>query len=297
MQIGTSNVNGMSDLLILGGTGKVGRRLCDILTSNGHAPRVASRGGSTRFDWREESTWAAALAGVDAVFLVGPGSASDWSPALSRLLRLASRADVRHVVLLSARGVEFLPDGAMARAERAVTEGPASWTILRPTHFAQNFTEAMFVPSRGRIAAPVGEGAEPFIDARDIAEVAARVLTWEADDRYREKILALSGLSALTFTEAAAVLSEVSGTSVRFIPQTADEHVAQLRASGAPEGYVTWRMAMLNGIARGEDAYLSDGVRAVLGRPATGFSQWAGREVRDSAWAQRSAADATRPAS
>ena len=79
-------------------------------------------------------------------------------------------------VLLSARAVEFLPDGAVARAEQALRAGPLAWTILRPAHFAQNFTEAMFAPSDGCILAPAGTGAEPFIDVQDIAEVAAAVL-------------------------------------------------------------------------------------------------------------------------
>lgn len=266
----------MAHIVVLGGTGKVGRRLVDLLDKAGHEVRPVGRATSVRFDWHDESTWDEALARADAMFVVGPGSATDWSPALTRLLGRAERAGVGHAVLLSARGVEFLPDGAVARAERALIDGPLAWTILRPAHFAQNFTEAMFVPAGGRIVAPVGGGVEPFVDTQDIAEVAAAVLTGNG---HRGELLELSGPVAITFAEAATILGGVSGVAVRFESEGDDEHVARLRAAGTPEGYIRWRMAMLGGIRSGADAYLSDGVRRVLGRPATDFSTWARREA------------------
>ncbi|MGY4983465.1 NAD(P)H-binding protein [Streptomyces sp. 900105755] len=271
----------MAPFLILGGTGKVGRRLTHSLTHAGHDPRPASRNSATRFDWQDDSTWPAALAGTEGVFVIGPGSATDWSPRLTGLLEAAHAAGVRRAVLLSARGVEFLPDGAVARAEQALRKGPLPWTILRPSHFAQNFTEAMFAPRGGLISAPVGMGAEPFIDVADIADVAAAVLP----GGFEGETLALSGPEAADFVQAAQILTEASGTLVRFADQSDADHVAQLRASGTPEGYIEWRMAMLGGIRRGEDAYLSDGVKHVLGRSPIGLRQWAAREVPGSDWA------------
>ena len=267
----------MSTFLVIGGTGKVGRRLGRSLTSAGHVARAAGRRGPTRFDWGDPATWPDALAGTDGVFIVGPGSATDWSPRLASLLAIAQSSGVRHAVLLSARGVEFLPGGAVARSEQALREGPLPWTILRPTHFAQNFTEAMFVPVDGLITAPVGTGAEPFVDVADIADVAAAVLGGEA---WREATLALSGPEALTFAEAATILAEESGTPVRFADESDASHIDRLRAAGTPDGYIEWRMAMLGGIRRGADAYLSDGIQVTLGRPPTAFREWARREAR-----------------
>jgi len=272
----------VATFLILGGTGKVGRRLGDSLTRAGHDPRPASRHAAARFDWQDPGSWPDALAGADGLFIVGPGSATDWSPLLSRLLAEAKSAGVQRAVLLSARGVEFLPDGAVAAAERALREGPLPATILRPAHFAQNFTEAMFAPRDGVIIAPVGAGTEPFIDVRDIADVAAAVL---AGGDYDGAALDLSGPEAVGFPEAAAILADVSGQPVRFEDESDADHVARLRAAGTPEGYIRWRMAMLGGIRRGADAYLSDGVQRVLGRPPTGFREWAEREVPGAPWA------------
>jgi uncharacterized protein YbjT (DUF2867 family) len=271
----------MAPFLILGGTGKVGRRLTHSLARAGHAPRPASRNLTTRFDWWDYSTWPGALANAEGVFIVGPGSAADWSPRLSDLLEAARSSGARRAVLLSARGVEFLPDGAVAMAERALRDGPLPWTILRPSHFSQNFTEAMFAPHDGLISAPVGTGAEPFIDVADIADVAAAVLAGGFDG----ETLDLSGPEAVSFPRAAEILAEASGTPVRFADESDANHVARLRAAGTPEGYIRWRMAMLGGIRRGADAYLSDGVQRVLGRSPAGLRDWALREVPSSAWA------------
>jgi uncharacterized protein YbjT (DUF2867 family) len=262
--------------LILGGRGKVGRRLTQLLDRTGHPTRPASRTSTPAVDWHDESTWAAALDGATSMFVVGPGSSTDWSPDLTRLLNLANRAGTNHVVLLSARGVEFLPDGAVGRAEQAVQQGPIPWTILRPSHFAQNFTEAMFVPIDGRIVAPVGAGAEPFVDVADVAAVAATAMTKREHDG---RILELSGPEALTFEAAAAQLQQVTGTSIRFENETDADHIHRLRAAGTPEMYIRWRMAMLNGIRSGADSYVSTGVAEVLHRPATSFATWAQREA------------------
>jgi uncharacterized protein YbjT (DUF2867 family) len=271
----------MSTYLLIGGTGKTGSRIARRLRAEGHQARVASRSGAdVRFEWHDPSTYPPALNGADGVFLVGPGSASDWSGLLPEFLAQAETAGVRRVVLLSARGVEFLPDGVVARVEAAIRRGPVPWTILRPSHFAQNFTEAMFVPVDGEVIAPVGGGAEPFIDVEDLAAVAVAALT--GTDRGSDLAgvtIELSGPAAITFTEAVAILGRASGRTLRFTDETADEHVDRLRRAGTPEGYVTWRMAMLGGIRDGQDAYLSDGVQRVLGRPATDFATWAAREA------------------
>ncbi|TDD57815.1 hypothetical protein E1263_22110 [Kribbella antibiotica] len=266
----------MTTFAVLGGTGKVGRRLTRILAADRHDARPVSRSTPTPFDWHDESTWPDAVAGAEGVFIVGPGSATDWSPTLTRFLGVADAAGVKRAVLLSARGVEFHPEGAVAAAESALRAGPLEWTILRPTHFAQNFTEAMFVPVGGRIVVPVGDAAHPFVDVEDLAEVAAVVL---ADGGFNGRILELSGPEAITFAAAAEELAGATGESAIFESESDEEHVAGLRAAGTPEGYVRWRMAMLNGIRSGADAYTSDGITEVLGRPATSFHAWADREV------------------
>lgn len=266
-----------SPILLIGGTGKVGRRLESALRRRGHRVRIASRrAGDVEFDWAEPETYDRAVAGVEAMFIIGPGSATDWSPLLRDLLARAAEAGVHRAVLLSARGVEFHPGGAVDRAEHALREGPVPWVILRPSHFAQNFTEAMFVPVDGMVRAPVGDGAEPFVDVEDVAEVAASLLT---DPSFEHEVVEISGPEAVDFSSAVSHLGEAAGRRFAFVDEPPDQHVERLRAAGTPEGYIAWRMAMLGGIRSGDDAYLSDGVRRVLGRPAISFPEWATREA------------------
>jgi uncharacterized protein YbjT (DUF2867 family) len=266
----------MASFLILGGTGKVGRRLTESLVRHGHTPVPASRHSAVRFDWGDPATWPNAFADTEGLFVVGPGSAADWSLSLKHLLAVARSAKVGRAVLLSSRGVEFLPGGVVAQAEQALREGPLPWTILRPTHFAQNFTEAMFTPQNGVIRAPVGSGREPFIDVADVADVASAILS---SGGYDGAALSLSGPEAISFPEAASILTVGTGKPVRFESESDDAHIARLRADGTPEGYIRWRMAMLGGIRRGSDAYLSDGVQRVLGRRPATLRQWAQREL------------------
>lgn len=279
----------MAKFVVLGGSGKVGRRLTGMLEARGAQAVAVSRNSATRFDWHDASTWQPAVAGAEGVFIVGPGSARDWSGPLAGFLGIAAAAGVRHAVLLSSRAVEFLPGGVVDLAERALEAGPVPWTVLRPTHFDQNFTEAMFVPVDGLITAPVGGAAVPFVDVLDIAEVAAEILVGRASTGER---IALSGPEALTFGRAAAILSAASGVAVRFEHEEPAAYAARLRAAGTPEQYVRWRATMLEAIRIGADAYVSDGVEQVLGRPATGFAAWAAREVPAAAWPKQEARNA-----
>ncbi|MFJ5265594.1 NAD(P)H-binding protein [Streptomyces sp. NPDC088387] len=271
----------MAKFVLLGGSGKTGRRLTMTLEEQGHPAVVASRNSPARFDWHDTSTWQPVVTGADGVFIVGPGSARDWSGQLTAFLEVADAAGVQHAVLLSSRAVEHFPGGAVDLAEQALAAGPVPWTMLRPTHFDQNFTEAMFVPIDGLITEPVGTGAEPFVDVSDVAEVAAKVLIERA---FIGERLSLSGPAALTFEEAAGILSTASGVTVRFKPEDPAAHVARMLAAGTPQEYVRWRLAMLKAIRTGADAYVSDGVHQVLGREATGFADWAAREVPDASW-------------
>ncbi len=130
--------------LILGGTGKTGRRVAEKLAARGHPIRVGSRSGQPSFDWTDERTWEPALNGVGAVYityypdLAVPGAAD----VVGAFARLAVKNGVKRLVLLSGRG-----EKEAQRAERAVQESGADWTILRCAWFAQNFSESFLINS------------------------------------------------------------------------------------------------------------------------------------------------------
>ena len=248
----------MSLFLVLGGTGKTGRRVLDALLADGHTARAGARTPPpaapgvepARFDWDDPTTHGAALAGVEAVYVVPPALRVDHPPLLGALAARAAGAGVQRVVLLSARGVDQGPDNPLRQAEQAVAAAGLPLVVVRPTWFSQNFSESFFAAGilEGSVVAPTDDGAVPFVDAADIAAVAAAALA----GRVAAGAYDLSGPQALTFAEAAAVLS-------------------------AP--YAGMLAGLFSLVRDGSDAHLSDGVRAALGRPPTSFEAWAEREV------------------
>jgi len=265
----------MSTHLILGGTGKTGRRLARRLSEADQDVRVASRSGAVRFDWDDDATWDPALTGTAGVYIVPPALRLDWWPDIERLLDRARKQGVSRAVLLGVRGGQLDPAGSLAAAERALEASGLEWGVVRPTWFMQNFTEAFFRPGieqDGVVVAPTGDGAEPFVDVEDIAAVAAALLTGAAE---RGRAYDLSGPEALTFAQAAEHFG------ARHVDPGEAAWVAGATESGIPEDYAQLLGRLFGLIRDGHDAGLSDGVPEALGRPATSFATWAAREAGD----------------
>ena len=193
--------------LVLGGTGKTGRRVVERLTARGLPVRVGSRSGTPPFDWEDRSTWAPALDGVGSVYLTYypdiavPGAVE----AVGSFAELAVRSGVPRLALLSGRG-----EPEAERAERAVRDTGADLTILRSTWFMQNFSEDYMVEHvlSGEIRLPAGDVPTPFLDADDIADVAVAALT---DDRHVGQLYELTGTRSLTMADAAAEIAAGGG--------------------------------------------------------------------------------------
>src|SRR3712207_3383626 len=128
--------------LVLGGTGKTGRRVVERLVARGMPTRIGSRSGKPPFDWENLDTWAPALEGVESVYVsYYPDIAIPGAPeAVRSFAELAVQSGVRRLVLLSGRGEE-----EAQRAEVAVRgvsdEAGVEWTIVRCAWFMQNFDE------------------------------------------------------------------------------------------------------------------------------------------------------------
>jgi uncharacterized protein YbjT (DUF2867 family) len=159
--------------LVVGGTGKTGRRVVERQQHRGLPFRVASRSGNPAFDWEDRETWSPCLDGMTQAYVTYypdvcvPGALDTLQSFFAR----AVEAGVRKIVFLSGRGeVEAL------QAEDALKASGAEWTILRCSFFCQNFSESFFLDPilAGELALPVGPVAEPFVDADDIADVASR---------------------------------------------------------------------------------------------------------------------------
>lgn len=272
-----------NEILVLGATGKTGRRLVRTLRAAGKVVRAASRSGEVRFDWSDQDTWPAALDGASAVYLMAPGN-----PELAPIfVKQATEAGVGRFVALSARGIEQIPAGffqGMVAGEQAVRASGVKWTIIRPNNFNQNFDEDLWRASlqAGRLALPNGSVPEPFVDAQDIAEVAAVLLT---SDGHHGQVYDLSGPRALTFGTAVATMARAAGWSIRYVELTPEEYRAELLAEGASEDIAAELNALFAVMRAGHFAEPGDGVQRVLGREPIDFADYAARAAAVGAWA------------
>jgi uncharacterized protein YbjT (DUF2867 family) len=266
--------------LVLGGTGKTGRRVVERLTERGLPVRVGSRSGSPPFDWEDDSTWAPALEGVTAVYLAYypdisvPGAVE----ATRSFAELAVRSGAGRVVLLSGRG-----EPEAERAEQAVRDTGAELTILRSTWFAQNFSEDFWLEHvlTGEVPLPAGDTPEPFVDTDDIADVAVAALT---DDRHIGQLYELTGPRLLTFAQAVEEIAEATGREIRYVPVSIEEYAAAAAEQGVPGEVIEILTFLFGEVLDGRNAHLADGVQRALGREPRDFADFAREVATSGAW-------------
>jgi uncharacterized protein YbjT (DUF2867 family) len=270
--------------LVLGATGKTGRRVLARLRLRGAPVRAASRSSETTFDWSDPGGWDAALQGVAAVYMVAPTEIGRAHEFVAR----AEAAGVQRVVLLSGRGADTWGDSAfgqdMRSAEDAVRGSALEWTILRPNNFAQNFDEELWHAPlvAGELALPAGDVPEPLIDIEDVADVAAKVLT--EPGRHAGQIYELTGPRAITFGEAVDLISRASGMPISYKQVSPAEYAAILVEDGLGDADAHHIAEMFVLMERGLLATPTDGVDAVLSRSARTFEDYVVRTAAAGAW-------------
>jgi uncharacterized protein YbjT (DUF2867 family) len=270
--------------LVLGGTGKIGRRVVERLTAGGQPVRIGSRSSEPRFDWDDHSTWTPVLEGVGSAYVshywdVIPGAAE----TLGAFADLAVESGVSRLVLLAGRGEEEAERGA-----QAVRDSGAELTVLHSTWFAQNFSEDYWREGvqAGELALPAGDTPEPFVDADDIADVAVAALT---DDRHIGEVYELTGPRLLTFAEAVREISWAVGRDVNYVPISLEEFAAAGAEQGLPCEIVEGLTLIFDEVLDGRNARLADGVRRALGREPRDFSDYARDAAATGVWSPRAA--------
>lgn len=263
------------NVLVIAATGKTGRRVVPLLEERGVSVRRGSRSGSPAFDWADRETWAAALHGMDAAYVVYqpdlavPNAAED----IRAFTRVAAKQGVRKLVLLSGRGVR-----EAEAAERIVMDSGLDWTFVRAAWFGQNFSEGDFgfMVRDGVISLPMGHAVEPIIDADDIAEVVVAALT---DTHLNGETLNLSGPKALTHDQIAAELSTATGREIRYEPTSLDQFRAAMAGLDVPVEYTDLLAYLFEITVSGVNAEPTGDVERVLGRPATRFAAFTAKAV------------------
>jgi len=280
-------------ILVTGATGTVGREVVKELTIRGERVRGLTRDpGKAGFlrqhgveiaagDLSRPETLDLALKGCDRVFLLGPSDARQ-TELETNVIEAAKRAGVRQIAKLSVYGADERSPVAYCRfhaqVEQRLAESGIAHTNLRPNYFMQNmFNYANSISQQGAFYAPLGEGRISMVDVRDIAAVAAAVLT---ERGHEGKTYEVTGPEALSFGEAAQILSRVLGRKVEYVDIQPEQARSSLLGMGVPGWLVEAILAMMSEYKQGRGARVSDIVQKVGKRQPRTFEQFT-REFAD----------------
>ncbi|WP_170134157.1 NAD(P)H-binding protein [Murinocardiopsis flavida] len=289
-----SSVETTSELvLVTGATGQTGALVAEGLRARGVPVREAARGTDPRFDWDDPATWDAVLDGATAAYLVTP-LVPDFAPGLvGDFTARARAAGVRRLVLLSGASAEFgnVPILSREMPLRAVDQDDFSWTILRPSAFAQNFPamERTLLADGGvrRPLGPAPGAAVAYIDVRDIADVAVEILASAEPDQVRAhagRTYYLDGPEALGYEQVLDAIGSRIGRELRYEDAPRDEWAAGARAAGVEEVWLRWRLDLFAQQRRGEYAHTRDDVERLLGRRPRRFDAYLADSVSADSW-------------
>lgn len=227
-------------ILITGASGLVGGEVASRLVGRATVRlglRDAARGGDgaerVRFDFLDPSTFEAALLGVDRVFLLRPPRLARARHDFGPFVEAMQRAGVRQAVFLSVRGAERNPLLPHRQIEKLLEASSLDWTHLRPNDFMQNFATVhrADIRDRGEIWAPAGQGRTSFVDVRDVAEAAVRVLTEPGHER---RAYALTGTGAFSLDEVAAIMTEALDRRIVYRNPGVVAFLRHIHAAGHP---------------------------------------------------------------
>ncbi len=268
-------------ITVTGSTGTIGSELVRLLSDADTPVRAVLRVFTkaqplehvvwTQADLADTRTLDAVLAGTDRLFLL-TGNQPGFGRIQIDVIRAAERLGVKHVVKLSALGASGHSRAPLARehweAEQVLQESSMKWTILRPHSFMQNWLGALAwsVRTERTIHEPIGDGRVPFIDARDIADVACEALLHP--DAHTAQKYVLTGGEAVGYADLAHVLSDVLGTPVTYNALSMEEARARLKRQGVAPGSIESMLALAAyQKAGGPTERTSDAVEQILGRP------------------------------
>ncbi|WP_111733648.1 SDR family oxidoreductase [Roseovarius amoyensis] len=270
-------------ITVFGATGTTGAPLVDALLAKGAQVRAVTSDPAKATDlttrgceavtanFNDAASLGQACAGAERIYLVTPAHLNmrRWK---ADAIKAAKTAGVRHVVL--ATGLGASPKAGLtfgkwhSETQELLKESGLDWTFVQPTYFMQNLLwQADSIVKNGVYYDDLG-GPVSWIDARDIADVAAEALTG-AD--HAGKAYGLTGPEALTGEDIAALLSEVTGRSITSAPLAPEDAKAAMVANGMQDEVAAAMVELASIAPKGYLGGIETTVSDVLGRPARRF--------------------------
>ena len=272
------------NILVIGATGKTGRRVVERLTKLDHQVRLGTRSNSPAFNWDDPTTFSNALKGMDRAYVVYypdlavPGA----KEAITLLVEAAKEQGLKKMVLLSGKG-----EKEAEKCEKIVADSGLNYTLVRASWFNQNFSESFLLDPllAGEVALPMSDAEIPFVDANDIAEVVTKVLL---DDSFNGQTVTVTGPQKLTFKQVVEAIAIETGRKINFHAISIDEFSQAMKADGLPDDYV-WLFTYLfrEVLGNPENQQISTDIERVLGRKAINFSEYVQKTAASGLWHQK----------
>ena len=267
-------------ILVIGGTGKTGKRIVKRLRDHHIPVKVGSRKENPSFNWEDRTTWEPALYGTKSAYISYYPDLAVENAAKDILdfSTIAKNNGVNRLVLLSGRGEE----GAQ-NAEDMLIKSGVEWTIIRCSWFCQNFSEGFLLDqiNHGEISLPIGDVKEPFIDAEDIADVAFAALT---EKGHEGKLYEMTGSSSISFEEATNKIAGAIGKNIKYNHISVEKFEEMLKKDLTPQVYIDFLIELFTHVFDGRNTELEVGVQKALGRKPRSFDDYVRVTAESGIW-------------
>jgi uncharacterized protein YbjT (DUF2867 family) len=269
----------MSKILVVGANGTVGSELVRLLQAQGHDVRRATsrqpkEPGEVHLNLLTQEGLSQAFEGVERAFFLAPPGHVQQDALLKPLIDEAAKRKLQKVVLMSAMGANADENGGLRKAEVHLEKSGVPFNIIRPNWFMQNFNTFWLqgIVQFNKILLPVGTAKGSFIDARDIAAVAAKLLTGSEHDN---RDFDLTGPEALDHDQVAAILARETGRPITFEDITSEAMRTILLDAQVPRDYAEFLLVILGFFKAGYSERTTDAVQQITGRAPRRLEQYA----------------------
>jgi uncharacterized protein YbjT (DUF2867 family) len=267
------------NITVFGATGKVGKELLSFLSKANIATIAVTRNKSKVepipfIEWIEanmadKESLKKTMENSKAIFLASSVN-QNFTAEQNNVIEMAKECGVQHIVKLSSPGADKNSPNFISRPNGEVEEllkaSGISYTIIQPNSFMQNWLGefSQTIQKERKIYEATGDGKKPYIDTRDIAEVAFKILIHS--EKHINKTYLLTGGEAMSYGQVAEAISKAIGEKVEFISLTVDEARQRMEKKGLPQGMINTFLAISEGIRSGKAAFVNNTVKELLNK-------------------------------
>ncbi|MBL7557267.1 MAG: NAD(P)H-binding protein [Bdellovibrionaceae bacterium] len=276
----------MNKVLVIGASGTVGTELVKLLKAKGQPVAEATskkdlKQGQVHLNLLNQDGIEDAFENVDRVFLLSPPGHTNQDKLLLPLIEMAKSKKVKKVVLMTAMGANAVESASLRIAEIQLEKSGLNYNIIRPNWFMQNFNSYWIqgINNDGKIYLPVAKAKGSFIDARDIAAVAAELLV---SDKFNNQDFDLTGSDVINHDQVAEILSITTGRKISYQDIEPAAMRAGLIGAGLPKDYAEFMLVILDFFKQGYAERTTDAIEKITGRKPISFKKYA--EDYKSSW-------------